>query len=88
MPPVSDPQNSISAQIIHQNATAFVEWAREQIQIYIDIFRKQVYNSDVNVDIMDDCRKITAAQSKRVSIQATLSNHDSCHSISFWGKTV
>lgn len=51
----------------HESASAFVQWAKEQIKVYIDMFKMQVYNSDVDPRIIEECLHITRSQSKRVS---------------------
>ena len=46
----------------------FIEWAREQIENYAEMFRKQVYTSDVDPQTIEDAIKVTYLQSKRVCI--------------------
>ena len=46
----------------------FIEWAREQIENYAEMFRKQVYSSDVDLQTVQDAIKVTYLQSKRVRI--------------------
>lgn len=44
----------------------FVEWARSQIELYAEMFRKQVYSSDIDQRTIEDAIKITELQSKKV----------------------
>ena len=46
--------------------TGFIEWAKEQIEYYAEMYRKQVYGSDVELQVVQDAIKITYVQSKRV----------------------
>lgn len=43
----------------------FVEWAKIQIEQYAEMFRKQVFNSDVDKQTIEDCIKITQSTSKK-----------------------
>lgn len=45
---------------------AFVDWAKKQLEDFAEIFRKQVYTSDVDSTVMEDAMKITFTQSKKV----------------------
>ncbi|TBU58130.1 hypothetical protein BD310DRAFT_927740 [Dichomitus squalens] len=47
-------------------ASSFVEWARQQIELYAEMFRKQVYSSDVDARTIDDAIQITHVQSKKL----------------------
>jgi len=50
----------------HESASTFVQWAKEQIQLYVDMFRTQAYNSDVNQKMFEECVQTTFQQSKRL----------------------
>ncbi len=43
----------------------FVEWAKIQIEQYAEMFRKQVFNSDVEKQMIEDCIEITQNTSKK-----------------------
>ena len=45
---------------------AFVEWAKAQISIYADMFRKQVFSSDVDEETVRECIAKTHAQNRKV----------------------
>jgi len=44
----------------------FVEWAKKQIEMYAQMFRKQVYTSDVDPKIVEDALRITYTQSRKL----------------------
>lgn len=44
----------------------FVEWAKEQVEAYAEMFRKQVYSSDVDTPTVEEAKKITHIHSKKV----------------------
>ena len=46
--------------------SVFIEWAKGQIENYADMFRKQVYGSDVDPETTEAAIKITTLQSRRV----------------------
>jgi len=46
--------------------SSFVEWAKIQIEQYAEMFRKQVFNSDVDKQMIEDCIKITQNTSKKL----------------------
>ncbi|KAJ8701873.1 exocyst complex component exo84 [Pleurotus ostreatus] len=47
-------------------ASSFVEWSRKQIEAYAEMFRTQVYGSDVDTEVIDECVKLTYTQSKKL----------------------
>ncbi|KAI0352237.1 hypothetical protein OH77DRAFT_1460684 [Trametes cingulata] len=47
-------------------ASSFVEWAKQQIEMYAEMFRKQVYSSDVDSAAIDEAIQITHVQSKKL----------------------
>ncbi|KAJ7754970.1 nuclear mRNA splicing protein [Mycena maculata] len=47
-------------------ASAFIDWAKKQIEDYGELFRRQVYSSDVDPKVVDEAMKITYAQSKKL----------------------
>ncbi|KAH9949330.1 hypothetical protein B0H21DRAFT_777314 [Amylocystis lapponica] len=51
---------------IKHTADWFVEWARSQIEIYADMFRKQVYSLDIDQETIDEAIKITRTQSRKL----------------------
>lgn len=47
-------------------SSTFVDWAKKQLEDFAEIFRKQVYTSDVDSTVMEDAMKITFTQSKKL----------------------
>lgn len=47
-------------------ASCFVEWAKEQVESYAEMFRKQVYISDVDPQTVEDAKTITHVHSKKL----------------------
>ncbi|KAJ7292985.1 nuclear mRNA splicing protein [Mycena rebaudengoi] len=47
-------------------ASAFIDWAKKQIDNYGQMFRRQVYSSDVDPKVVDEAMKITYSQSKKL----------------------
>ncbi|KAJ6502642.1 nuclear mRNA splicing protein [Mycena vulgaris] len=47
-------------------ASAFIDWAKKQIEDYGELFRRQVYSSDVDPKVVEEALKITYAQSKKL----------------------
>ncbi|KAJ7492286.1 hypothetical protein FB451DRAFT_1022270 [Mycena latifolia] len=47
-------------------ASAFIDWAKKQIEDYGELFRRQVYSSDVDPKVVDEALKITYSQSKKL----------------------
>ncbi|KAI0779029.1 hypothetical protein BD413DRAFT_632875 [Trametes elegans] len=47
-------------------ASSFVEWARQQIELYAEMFRKQVYSSDIDERTIDEAIQITHVQSRKL----------------------
>ncbi|KAJ7103196.1 exo84 subunit/exocyst complex component [Mycena belliarum] len=47
-------------------ASAFIDWAKKQIEDYGEQFRRQVYSSDVDAKVVDEALKITYSQSKKL----------------------
>ena len=45
---------------------ALVQWAKEQIESYAEMFKKQVHGSDVAPQTVQGCMEITRLQSKKV----------------------
>ncbi|KAL1739371.1 Cullin repeat-like-containing domain protein [Schizophyllum fasciatum] len=50
----------------NEAASAFIEWARTQIESYAEMFRKQVYSPDVERKVVDECMTITYSQSRKL----------------------
>ncbi|KAL1669579.1 Cullin repeat-like-containing domain protein [Schizophyllum commune] len=50
----------------NEAASAFIEWARKQIEGYAEAFRKQVYSPDVERKVVDECMTITYSQSRKL----------------------
>lgn len=47
---------------------AFIDWAKQQIESYAEMFRKQVYSSDVQPKTVEEALNITFNQSKKVRL--------------------
>ncbi|GBE77202.1 Exocyst complex component EXO84 [Sparassis crispa] len=47
-------------------ASCFVEWARKQMEVYAEMFRKQVYSTDVDQETIEEAIKITHIQSRKL----------------------
>ncbi|KAJ7070704.1 nuclear mRNA splicing protein [Mycena amicta] len=50
----------------NEGASAFIDWAKKQIEDYGELFRRQVYSSDVDRKVVDEALMITRAQSKKL----------------------
>ena len=49
----------------------FIDWAKGQIEIFAEIFRKQVFSSDADQQTIDEALKIAHSQSRKVGLSAT-----------------
>ncbi|RDB19331.1 Exocyst complex component EXO84 [Hypsizygus marmoreus] len=47
-------------------ASAFIDWAKKQIEDFAETFRKQVFTSDVEPEVVEGALKITYTQSKKL----------------------
>jgi hypothetical protein len=56
---------------IYQFVTGFIDWAKQQIENYAEMFRKQVYISDVEPKTVEEALQITYSQSKKVYLIST-----------------
>jgi hypothetical protein len=52
--------------------TGFIDWAQKQIETYAEMFRKQVYISDVDPKTVEEALRIAYTQSKKVCSRYTL----------------
>ncbi|KAL4070455.1 hypothetical protein J3A83DRAFT_3205650 [Scleroderma citrinum] len=59
----------------HEMTSSFIDWAKGQIEIFAEIFRKQVFSSDADQETIDEALKIAHSQSRKslVSISVTSS---------------
>ncbi|KIJ39437.1 hypothetical protein M422DRAFT_781017 [Sphaerobolus stellatus SS14] len=48
-----------------ETASSLVQWAKEQIETFAEMFRKQVHGSDVSPQTLQDCLEVTRLQAKR-----------------------
>ncbi|TFY73945.1 hypothetical protein EWM64_g10067, partial [Hericium alpestre] len=55
-------------------ASCFIDWAKKQIELYAEMFRRQVYSSDVDEKTVAEALKVTHSQSRKVSRTLTDSN--------------
>jgi hypothetical protein len=44
----------------------FIDWAKQQIKLHCEMFRKQVYSSDAEQKTVEEALKITHNQSRKV----------------------
>jgi hypothetical protein len=49
-------------------STGFVEWAKNQMEAFAEMFRRQVYVSDAEQKTVSDAKRIAFAQSRRVCV--------------------
>ncbi|EEB92309.1 hypothetical protein MPER_09206 [Moniliophthora perniciosa FA553] len=47
-------------------ASAFIDWARRQVENYTEIFRNQVYTGDVETKVIEEAMRITYSLSKKL----------------------
>ncbi|TCD68299.1 exocyst complex component exo84 [Steccherinum ochraceum] len=47
-------------------ASAFVEWAKQQVEHFAEMFRKQVYTPDVNAKTVENAIQVVHSQSKKL----------------------
>ncbi|KAI0325433.1 hypothetical protein GY45DRAFT_1374778 [Cubamyces sp. BRFM 1775] len=47
-------------------ASSLVEWAKLQVELYAEMFRKQVYSSDIDPHVIEEAIQITHIQSKKL----------------------
>ncbi|KAI0080989.1 hypothetical protein K474DRAFT_1704276 [Panus rudis PR-1116 ss-1] len=47
-------------------ASAFIQWAKQQIEIFAEMFRKQVFGPDVDQQTIDEAIKVTHHQSRKL----------------------
>ncbi|OSD01155.1 hypothetical protein PYCCODRAFT_1392308 [Trametes coccinea BRFM310] len=47
-------------------ASSLVEWAKEQIEMYAEMFRKQVYSSDIDAATIEEAIRLTHIQSRKL----------------------
>ncbi|KZS93050.1 hypothetical protein SISNIDRAFT_550064 [Sistotremastrum niveocremeum HHB9708] len=59
----------------HEGASTFVQWAKEQLQTYAELFRTQVYSSDISPETVTECLQIMRLQSKRLLTENGLDFH-------------
>ena len=50
------------------DVVALIQWARDQIEIFGKAFKRQLFSSDVNPQIVEEAVQLTRAQSKRVGL--------------------
>jgi hypothetical protein len=46
-----------------------VTWAKEQIEAFADMFRRQVYAPDIPQQTVEECSKIIASHNRKVSLE-------------------
>lgn len=45
---------------------ALVQWAKEQVEVFAELFRSQVHGGDVSPQTVRDCLDVTRLQGKKV----------------------
>ncbi|KIO06982.1 hypothetical protein M404DRAFT_998422 [Pisolithus tinctorius Marx 270] len=50
----------------HEMTSSFIDWAKGQIEIFAELFRKQVYNSDADQQTVDEALKVAHTQSRKL----------------------
>ncbi|KAG8219361.1 hypothetical protein J3R82DRAFT_278 [Butyriboletus roseoflavus] len=50
----------------HEMTSGYIDWAKKQIELYAEMFRKQVFSSDVDQPTVDEALKITHSQSRKL----------------------
>ncbi|KIL00797.1 hypothetical protein PAXRUDRAFT_821249 [Paxillus rubicundulus Ve08.2h10] len=50
----------------HEMTSSFIDWAKKEIEMYAEMFRKQVYSSDVDQQTVDEALRITYSQSRKL----------------------
>ena len=56
-------------------STAFVQWAKIEVEKYAEMFRKQVYSLDVDPEVIDAAMRVTKLQSRKVSLSVSPLSH-------------
>ncbi|KAI5991344.1 hypothetical protein EDC04DRAFT_2812211 [Pisolithus marmoratus] len=52
----------------HEMTSSFIDWAKGQIEIFAELFRKQVYHSDADQQTVDEALNIAHTQSRKVCL--------------------
>ncbi|WWC73016.1 uncharacterized protein I206_106981 [Kwoniella pini CBS 10737] len=47
-------------------ASGFTTWAKEQIETFADMFRRQVYAPNVDQSVVDECLRVTASHNRKL----------------------
>lgn len=63
------------ANLLTDRHQALIDWAKKQIEMYAERFRKQVYSSDVEQQTIKEALKITYSQSRKVCLLSPPSIH-------------
>ncbi|OJA09372.1 hypothetical protein AZE42_08542 [Rhizopogon vesiculosus] len=58
----------------HEMTSSFIDWAKKQINMYAEMFRKQVYSSDAQQETVEEALKITHNQSRKVCSHINLAS--------------
>ena len=70
--------SGFSIRLLTTDLLAFIDWARQQIENYAEMFRKQVYSSDVEQKTVEEALNITYNQSKKVRLILLYLSMHSC----------
>jgi len=52
--------------VLTHGRQGFIDWAKKQVKMYAEMFRKQVYSSDVEQQTVEEALEITHSQSRKV----------------------
>nr|XP_019049686.1 exocyst complex component EXO84 [Kwoniella bestiolae CBS 10118]OCF28616.1 exocyst complex component EXO84 [Kwoniella bestiolae CBS 10118] len=50
-------------------ASGFITWAKEQIETFSDMFRRQVYAPNVEQGVVDECVRVTASHNRKCGVK-------------------
>ena len=48
------------------NPSGFITWAKQQIETFADMFRRQVYGPTIESSFVDECIRVTASHNRKV----------------------
>ncbi|KAG9313915.1 hypothetical protein JVU11DRAFT_4687 [Chiua virens] len=56
----------LAAFVEHEMTSGFIDWAKKQIELYAEMFKKQVCSEDVDQQTIEEALKITYSQSRKL----------------------
>lgn len=45
----------------------FITWAKQQVELFAEMFRRQVYAPNVSNQVAEECIRVTASHNRKVS---------------------